>query len=65
MWNQSQSVLGEDVAVGVGDVGGAVPLEQHSSGPDVDLLDHAVDDALVGGAADGGQVRGRDGIGRD
>ena len=69
MWNQSQGVLGEDgrghVAVGVGDVAGAVPLEQHPAGPDVDLLDEAVDDPLVGGAADGGQVRGRHGIGRD
>ena len=53
------------VAVGVGHVAGAVPLEQHLAGLDVDLLDDAVDDLLVGGAADGGQVRGRRGIGDD
>jgi hypothetical protein len=33
-------------------------LEEHVSGDDVDLLDDAVEDSLVGGTANGGQVRG-------
>ena len=53
------------VAVCVGDMGGAIPLEHHPAGLDVDLLDKAIDDPLVGGAADGGQVRRRDGVGRE
>ena len=69
MWNQSQGVLGEDgrgcVAIRVGHVGGAVPLEQHPAGLYVYLLDEAVDHPLVGGAAHGCQVRGRRGAGHD
>jgi hypothetical protein len=42
-----------------------VPLEEHLAGANVDLLHDAVDDLLVGGAADGGQVRGGDGVGDD
>src|SRR4029453_4937428 len=53
-------------AVPVGDMVRAVPLEEHLAGADVDLLHDAVDGLRVGGAADGGQVRGRDGVpGRD
>ena len=53
------------LAVLVGDVVCGVPLEEHLAGADVDLLHDAVDDLLVGGAADGGQVRGPDGVGDD
>ena len=38
------------------DVVEAVPLEQHASGRDVDLLDHALDEAPVDRPADPRQV---------
>jgi hypothetical protein len=46
-------------------VAGAVPLEQQLAGLDVDLLDDAVDDLLVRGQAERGQVGGADRVGED
>jgi hypothetical protein len=37
---------------------GAVPLEQDAARLDIGLLHDAVDDLLVGGPADGGEVGG-------
>ena len=69
MWNQSHGQARRGgpghLAVAVGHVAGAVPLEQDLPGLDVDLLDDAVDDLLVGRAADGAEVGGRGGVGQD
>ena len=69
MWNQSQGLAAEAGSglwlSRVRDVAHAVPLEEHLAGSDVDLLDDAVEDFLVGGTAHRGQVRGPDGVCED
>ena len=53
------------VAVPVGDVAGAIPLEKHLARGDVDFLHDAVDDRLIGGSAHAGQVRRGDLVSQD
>jgi hypothetical protein len=51
--------------VAEGDVVFAVPLKQDLAALDVNLLDHPVDNGLVGRASDRGQIGYRGGVGKD